>query len=34
MTYKEAIDWLYETQQFGIKLGLEQATPPLSPFGG
>ena len=24
MTYKEAIDWLYETQQFGIKLGLEQ----------
>lgn len=25
MTYKEAIDWLYSTQQFGIKLGLEQA---------
>ena len=24
MTYKEAIDWLYSTQQFGIKLGLEQ----------
>ena len=24
MTYKEAIDWLYGTQQFGIKLGLEQ----------
>ena len=24
MTYKEAIDWLYATQQFGIKLGLEQ----------
>lgn len=25
MTYKESIDWLYSTQQFGIKLGLEQA---------
>lgn len=25
MTYKEAIEWLYSTQQFGIKLGLEQA---------
>lgn len=25
MTYQEAIDWLYSTQQFGIKLGLEQA---------
>ncbi|MGB2351344.1 MAG: bifunctional folylpolyglutamate synthase/dihydrofolate synthase [Akkermansiaceae bacterium] len=24
MTYTEAIDWLYGTQQFGIKLGLEQ----------
>ena len=24
MTYKQAIDWLYGTQQFGIKLGLEQ----------
>ena len=24
MRYKEAIDWLYSTQQFGIKLGLEQ----------
>ena len=24
MTYKESIDWLYSTQQFGIKLGLEQ----------
>ncbi len=24
MTYHEAIDWLYSTQQFGIKLGLEQ----------
>lgn len=24
MTYKEAIDWLYGTQQFGIKLGLSQ----------
>lgn len=24
MTYKEAIDWLYATQQFGIKLGLSQ----------
>ena len=24
MTYKDAIDWLYGTQQFGIKLGLEQ----------
>ncbi|MBT8037587.1 MAG: bifunctional folylpolyglutamate synthase/dihydrofolate synthase [Verrucomicrobiae bacterium] len=24
MTYNEAIDWLYSTQQFGIKLGLEQ----------
>lgn len=23
MTYKEAIDWLYSTQLFGIKLGLE-----------
>ena len=25
MTYRDAIDWLYSTQQFGIKLGLEQA---------
>jgi dihydrofolate synthase/folylpolyglutamate synthase len=24
MKYQEAIDWLYSTQQFGIKLGLEQ----------
>lgn len=24
MNYQEAIDWLYGTQQFGIKLGLEQ----------
>ena len=24
MTYQEAIDWLYSTQQFGIKLGLDQ----------
>ncbi|MBT8044683.1 MAG: bifunctional folylpolyglutamate synthase/dihydrofolate synthase [Verrucomicrobiae bacterium] len=24
MTYQEAIDWLYSTQQFGIKLGLVQ----------
>ncbi len=24
MTYTEAVDWLYGTQQFGIKLGLEQ----------
>lgn len=24
MTYAEALDWLYATQQFGIKLGLEQ----------
>lgn len=24
MKYTEAIDWLYSTQQFGIKLGLEQ----------
>lgn len=24
MNYQEAIDWLYSTQQFGIKLGLEQ----------
>ncbi|MCP5535351.1 MAG: bifunctional folylpolyglutamate synthase/dihydrofolate synthase [Akkermansiaceae bacterium] len=24
MTYSEAIDWLYSTQQFGIKLGLVQ----------
>jgi dihydrofolate synthase/folylpolyglutamate synthase len=24
MTYNEAIDWLYSTQQLGIKLGLEQ----------
>lgn len=24
MTYKEALDWLYSTQQFGIKLGLDQ----------
>lgn len=24
MTYSEALDWLYATQQFGIKLGLEQ----------
>lgn len=23
MTYKEAIDWMYSTQQFGIKLGLD-----------
>lgn len=25
MTYQESIEWLYSTQQFGIKLGLEQA---------
>ena len=24
MTYQEALDWLYSTQQFGIKLGLDQ----------
>lgn len=24
MIYKDAIDWLYSTQQFGIKLGLDQ----------
>lgn len=24
MTYPEALDWLYATQQFGIKLGLDQ----------
>ena len=24
MTYAEALDWLYATQQFGIKLGLDQ----------
>jgi dihydrofolate synthase/folylpolyglutamate synthase len=24
MNYKEAIDWLYSTQKFGIKLGLDQ----------
>ena len=24
MTYQEAIEWLYSTQQFGIKLGLDQ----------
>ena len=26
MTYPEAIDWLYSTQNFGIKLGLENPT--------
>ena len=26
MTYSEAIDWLYSTQTFGIKLGLENPT--------
>lgn len=26
MTYEEAIDWLYSTQTFGIKLGLENPT--------
>ena len=26
MTYSEAIDWLYSTQNFGIKLGLENST--------
>ena len=26
MTYREAIDWLYSTQLFGIKLGLENPT--------
>ena len=26
MTYSEAIDWLYSTQNFGIKLGLENPT--------
>ena len=26
MTYSEAIDWLYSTQSFGIKLGLENPT--------
>ena len=34
MTYKEAIDWLYATQQFGIKLGLEQPRRLLDEFDG
>ena len=34
MTYKEAIDWLYATQQFGIKLGLDQPRRLLDEFCG
>lgn len=33
MTYTEAIDWLYGTQQFGIKLGLDQPRRLLHDFG-
>lgn len=33
MTYTEAIDWLYGTQQFGIKLGLDQPRRLLREFG-
>lgn len=32
MTYPEAIDWLYSTQTFGIKLGLENPTRLLREF--
>ena len=32
MNYKEAIDWLYSTQMFGIKLGLENPTRLLRDF--
>lgn len=32
MTYSEAIDWLYSTQSFGIKLGLENPTRLLREF--
>ena len=32
MTYSEAIDWLYSTQTFGIKLGLENPTRLLREF--
>lgn len=34
MTYPEALDWLYATQQFGIKLGLEQPRRLLRETGG
>ena len=32
MNYREAIDWLYSTQMFGIKLGLEGPTRLLRDF--
>ncbi|HBE96344.1 MAG TPA: bifunctional folylpolyglutamate synthase/dihydrofolate synthase, partial [Verrucomicrobiales bacterium] len=32
MNYQEAIDWLYSTQMFGIKLGLENPTRLLRDF--
>ncbi|MGJ8723820.1 MAG: bifunctional folylpolyglutamate synthase/dihydrofolate synthase [Roseibacillus sp.] len=32
MTYSEAIDWLYSTQSFGIKLGLDNPTRLLREF--
>ena len=32
MTYSEAIDWIYSTQNFGIKLGLEAPTELLAQF--
>lgn len=32
MTYRESIDWLYSTQTFGIKLGLENPTRLLREF--
>ncbi len=32
MTYSEAIDWIYSTQNFGIKLGLDAPTELLAQF--
>ena len=32
MTYSEAIDWIYSTQNFGIKLGLDTSTELLAQF--
>ena len=33
MTYQESLAWLYSTQQFGIKLGLENTTRLLEDLG-
>ena len=33
MTYEESVGWLYSTQQFGIKLGLENIRSLLKALG-